>query len=41
MNCEEKRALLALIGEYLEGAGDPNVLIRIEALEEQQENVVT
>ena len=35
--CEEKRTLVSLIGEYLDGAGDPNVLIRIEALDEQNE----
>jgi hypothetical protein len=36
--CEEKRTLISLIREYLDGAGDPNVLIRIEALDEQQED---
>jgi hypothetical protein len=35
--CEEKRTLVSLIREYLDGAGDPNVLIRIEALDEQYE----
>jgi hypothetical protein len=36
--CDEKRTLVSLIREYLDGAGDPNVLIRIEALDEQQED---
>jgi hypothetical protein len=35
---EEKRALVSLLCEYLDGAGDPNVLIRIEALDEQQDD---
>jgi hypothetical protein len=36
--CDEKRTLVALIREYLDGAGDPNVLIRIEALDAVQED---
>lgn len=35
--CEEKRALISLIREYLDGAGDPNILLRIEELDDQEE----
>lgn len=35
--CDEKRLLVSLISEYLDGGGDPNVLIRIEALDEQED----
>jgi hypothetical protein len=39
--CEEKRTLVSLIREYLDGAGDPNVLFRIEALDKQQEDAAS
>ncbi len=37
-NYEEKRALLVNIGEYLDGAGDPNILVRIESIDEGQDD---
>jgi hypothetical protein len=33
--CEEKRKLVALICDYFDGSGDPNILIRIEELDEE------
>jgi hypothetical protein len=34
---EEKSALLASVRDYLDGAGDPNILIRIESLNEGED----
>jgi hypothetical protein len=35
---EEKKALIASISDYLDGAGDPNILIRIEDLDDEPES---